>query len=176
MPTPTIYSFTIEDDKGVKATSVYYVAYDATTETVSALVGNIAALGGLIDPLTGGQITDARIIIDVAPDPSWKSAPIAGDYVETGAKFTFTQAGSKYVDSTVVPAIAAAQVVNGKVNLAAGSPAINFINALIGSGGIGGSHTVFANSKFMNALTSFLSCDLNVRKHRKQLTKNTTEL
>lgn len=176
MPSPTIYSFTLKDDKGVSATLPVFVAYDAATETVAALTGNIAALGGTIDAVTGAQITDCRIIIDVAPDPSWKTAPVAGDYVETGAKFTFAQNGSKYVDSLVIPAIAASNVVNGKVDLTSGNPADLFIKQIIQSSGIGGSHTVFANSKYLLALNGFLYCDLNVRKHRKQLTKQTSEV
>lgn len=176
MPTPTIYSFTVQDDKGVKATSQYYVAYDAATETVAALVGNIAALGGLIDPITDGQITDCRIIIDVAPDPAWKTAPVAGSNVEMGGLFTFSQANVKYVDSQLVPAFAKSLVSGGKIDLTASGPVDNWIQTLIGTAGIGGSHTVFANSKFMNALKAFLHCDLNTRKHRRSLTKQTTEL
>jgi len=176
MPSPTIYSYTFIDDKGVKATLPVFVAYDAATETVGALVGNVAALGGTLDALSGAQIIDARIIIDVAPDPSWKSSPVAGDYVETGGKFTFGQNGSKYVDSLVVPGIANANVVNGKIDLTSGHAADNFIQQIIGAGGIGGSHTVYANSKFLNALNSFRFCDLNVRKHRRQLTKQTSEV
>lgn len=176
MPSPTIYSFTIVDDKGVKATSSYYVAYDAATETVAALVGNIADLGGTLNAITDGQITDCRIIIDVAPDPSWRTAPVADSNVEMGGLFTFKQAGSKYVDSQLVPALAGSVVTAGKINLTGGGPVDLWIQQLIASAGIGGSHTVFANSKFLNALTAFLHCDLNVRKHRRALTKQTSEV
>lgn len=175
MPAPTIYSFTLQDDKGVKATVPVYVAYDAATETVAALVGNIAALGGLLDAITDAQIIDCRIIIDVPPDPSWKSAPLADTWVVNGALLTFGQANTKYADSITVPAPAASQITAGKVNIGSGSAFDNFIQALIGSAGIGGSHTVFANSKFSNALNSFRHIDLNLRKRRKQLTKQTTE-
>lgn len=175
MPSPTIYSFTVLDDKGVKATSTYFVAYDAATETAGALAGNIAALGGLLDAITGGQITDCRIIIDVAPDPSWKSAPIADTNVEVGGLFTFKQANSKYVDSQIVPALKASLITGGKINLTTGGPVDLWIKALTQGTGIGGSNTVFANSKFLNVLNAFLHCDLSVRKHRRSLTKQTTE-
>lgn len=166
MPSPTIYSFTITDASGkTKATSIYYVAYDAATETVGALVGNIAALGGLIDPVTGGVITDCRITIDVAPDPSWKTTPIAGSDAEKTLVMNFDQANSKYAQELIVPAIRDTLLdANGRPIVATGAIATLVSNLTNQTTGIGGSTTVFGNSKYSNALQRLRDAFISFRK------------
>lgn len=168
MPSPTIYSFTLQDAAGVKATSVYYVAYDAATETVGALLGNIAALGGLLDAITDGQIIDARVIIDLAPDPSWKSAPVSNSNVERTGLFDLNQNNSKYVSPVDVPSIARSKSPKDRITLTDTDIAA-FITNLTQATGIGGSNTVFNNSKFSNATRSLRDALVTFRKHKRAL-------
>lgn len=173
MPKPTIYSYTIQDSEGATATHDVYTAYDAATETVGALVGNFAAYGGLLDAVTGGQIIDGNIKINVAPDPSWKSAPAAGSKVVSVAVLNFKQADTPYAWGTTVPAILDSLVSAGKLIIASGA-----LHTLIGqlinqtpvTGGIGLSGTVFANSPYSNALIALKDAFLGSRK-RKSLKK-----
>lgn len=180
MPKPTIYSFSLIDSEGVKASHDVFVSYDAATETVGALVGNIAAYGGLLDAVTGAQITDCRIIVDVAPDPSWKSAPLANSTVERSAVVNFHQANTPYAWGTVIPAIRDALVIAGRLLLASGALKTlvdTLKNQTPVSGGIGGSGTVFAQSPYSNALIAFKDAFRSTRKHRRELERvSTTEV
>lgn len=175
MPSPTIYSYTIKDFNGLEATHLIYVAFDAATETVGALVGNIAAYGGGLDAVTAGKIVDCRIIIDVAPDPSWKATPITGIPIEETLLMNFNQANSKYAQSYDIPAV------RDTMFDSAGRPIITSgaLQALITqitnqTTGIGGSSTVFAQSKFSNALQSLRDALKSFRKHRRRRNAKST--
>jgi hypothetical protein len=174
MPKPTIYSFTIKDASGVKSTFDLSVAFDAATETVGALIGNFAALGGVLDPVTDGQIIDGRIIIDVAPDPSWKSAPVADSIVERTALLTYQQANTTYVASVDIPAISLSVLDAQERPIVASGALKTFSDNLTQSTGIGGSVTVFANSKYSNALQKLIKAVTTFRKHRRSLDAKTT--
>jgi hypothetical protein len=164
MPSPTIYSYTLMDARGVKATTTgIYTSYNAATQTVGAMTGNVAALGGLIDAITDAQITDARLVIDVAPDPAWKSAPVANSDVQESFAFNFLQANSKYVQGVLVPGLKNSILVSGAPAPTV-DPLLAFITSMTGS--IGGSSTVFANSKYSNDLTALKDVYISFRPHR----------
>jgi len=164
MPSPTIYSFTLKDARGVQATTTgIFVAYNAAVQTVGAMAGNVAALGGLIDAITDAQIIDCRMIIDVAPDPGWKSAPVAGSDVQESLNFSFLQANSKYVQGVLIPGLKNAMLVDG-APVPSAAPLSDFIDDMITN--IGGSSTVFANSKFSNALNALDSVFVSFRPKR----------
>lgn len=164
MPSPTIYSYTLKDSRGVQATTTgIFTAYNATTQTVSAMLGNVAALGGLIDAITDAQIVDARMIVDVAPDPSWKSAPVAGSDIQESLNFSFLQADSKYVQGVLIPGLKNSMLVNG-APVPTADPLLAFITAMTTN--IGGSSTVFANSKFSNDLTALQQVYVSFRPKR----------
>lgn len=175
MPSPTIYSFTIKDYNGLEATHIVYTAYDAATETVGALVGNIAAYGGGLDAVTAGVIVDCRIIVDVAPDPSWKTTPVANIPIEETLLLNLNQANSKYVQSMDIPAVRDTLFTSdGRPIIASGAIAA-LVNQLTNAvTGIGGSSTVFAQSKFSNALTSLRDAMKSFRKHRRRRAAKST--
>lgn len=177
MPKPTIYSYTIKDSSGVKSTFDLSVAYDAATETAGALIGNFAALGGLLDAVIDGQIIDGRIIVDVAPDPSWKAAPVADSIVERTALLTFRQANTTYVASVDIPAISLSVLDAQEAPIINAGALQTFISNLTNqSTGIGGSATVFANSKYSNALLALVKAVTTFRKHRRSLDAKTTKI
>jgi hypothetical protein len=172
MPSPTIFSYTILDSKGVKATNIIYTAYDALTETVSALVGAAAAYGGDLNAVIDGQITDARVIIDIAPDPSWRTAPLANSNVEQTGLFNFRQANSKYLQPNDVPAISASVLIGGRIDLSNAAIAA-LIGAITGSTGLGG---VSVNSKYSNDLTALNDALVTFRKHKRALDRVSYEI
>lgn len=170
MPKPTIYSYTIQDEEGATATHAIYTAYDAATETVGALIGNFAAYGGLLDAVTGGKIIDGNITINVAPDPSWKSAPAAGSKVISVAVLNFHQANTPYAWGTTIPSILDSLVTAGHLIIGSGALKTLIDNLTANNGvtpaGIGGSHTVFGQSQFENALISLKDAFLASRKRK----------
>jgi len=171
MPSPTIYSYTLKDARGVQATTTgIYTSYDAATQTVGAMTGNVAALGGLIDAIVDAQIIDCRLIIDIAPDPAWKSAPVANSDVQESFNFNFLQANSKYVQSVLVPGVKNSILVAG-APVPGSAPLSAFIADMIGS--IGGSSTVFANSKYSNDLTALKDVFISFRPHRRATKQRT---
>lgn len=162
MPSPTIMSFTIKDESGDTATSDLFVAYDAATETVAALLGAAAAYGGLLDAVTGGQIIEFNLKINGLPDPSWKVAPIADSDVQKTLLENFNVADSKYPQDFIVPAIRGTLIdTAGKPILTSGA-AIDALNDLI----VAGSGAVFPNNKFLLDLTSLRDAAITFRKRK----------
>lgn len=162
MPSPTILSYTIRDENGDPAVADLYVAYDATTETVSALLGAAAAFGGLIDAVTGGKITEFNIKIPAAPDPSWKAAALADSDVQKTLLENFNAADTLYPQEFIVPALRGTLVdTNGQPILTSGG-AIALLNAAI----VAGSGAVFPNNKFLLDLVSLRDAAVTFRKSK----------
>lgn len=118
MSTPTIFSYTLLDTNGVKASTRAYIGYNGAVETVDALIGNWLELGGLVDAASNGQIVDGSINIPVLPDGSWKSAPVAGTDVSDVIVANFSVAATKYVQEFIIPAFLTAIVTGGQIDLA----------------------------------------------------------
>lgn len=149
MPSPTILSYTIQDESGDKETSRLYVAYDAATETVAALLGAAAAYGGLIDAVTAGKITEFNITINALPDPAWKSAALADSDVQKVLLENFNVADSKYPQDFWVPAVRGTLVDVSGHPILTPAGAIDALNDLI----VAGSGAVFPNNQFLLDLT-----------------------
>lgn len=116
MATPTIFSFTLQDTNGIKATTRAYVGYDGAVETVNALEGSWAELGGAIDDASNAQIVGGGILIPAAPDGGWKSAPVAGTDVSDVIVMNMITAATKYALGIDLPAFLPAMLIGGKVD------------------------------------------------------------
>jgi len=162
MPSPTIFSYSLQDAAGVKGTTDIYVAYDAATETVSALLGAAAAYGGLLDAVTAAKITEFNIKINALPDPSWKSAAIANVDMEQTLLENFSIEDSQYVQAIDIPCLRDTLIVNGRPVIASG--AIAALNAAITSTvGTG----VAAQSKFLLNLVALVDAAVTFRKRKR---------
>jgi len=162
MPSPTIFSYTIRDESGDLATTKLYVAYDAATETVAALLGAAAAFGGVIDAVTGGKIVKFNVSIPALPDPSWKATPDADSDVQKTLLENFTAADTIYPEEFIVPAIKPSLIdVNGHPILTSGG-AIDTMNDLI----VAGSGAVFPNNQFLLDLTALRDAAVTFRKRK----------
>lgn len=164
MPSPTKFSYTIEDESGDKATALLYVAYDATTETVSSILGAAAAFGGVIDAVTGGKITEFNVTINALPDPSWKSAADADSDVQKTLLENFNAADTIYPQEFTVPAVKGSLIgTDGKPVIASG--AIKTMNDLI----VAGSGAIYPNNMFLLDLTSLRDAAVTFRKRKDSL-------
>lgn len=162
LPSPTIFSYSIEDENGTPGTADLYVAYDAATETVASLLGAAAAFGGLIDAVTAGRIVEFNVKINALPDPSWKAAALADSDIEKTLLENFNVADTKYPQDFTVPALRGTLIgTDGKPILTSGG-AIDALNDLI----VAGSGAVFPNNKFLLDITSLRDAAVTFRKHK----------
>lgn len=178
MADPTLISVTVQDDAGVKASTLVAVDYDAATTLVSALIANAMEFGSMINALTDGIVTEVRLIVPLLPDGAWRTSPVANCDVEETALFVFDQLNTKYAQTIDIPAIAQSKLADGRVNLS-DSAVTDFIERLTNqtavTGGLLHNGMVFANSMYHNALKSLRSVQKTFRKHRRALKKQTLE-
>lgn len=170
MATPTVLSFTVQDDNGVKASAPFYASYNGAVETVDGLIGEWLALGALIDAVTGAKIVSGHIEIPLARDASWKSSAINGDGVEQTLALSFSNDDTIYNDTFNVPALRETLVdAQGKPILTASGAIDNLADALAGS---------FTNGYFVNSggsdLIALVSAFQATRKQRRQLKARST--
>lgn len=170
MATPTVLSYTIQDDNGVKASALFYASYNGALETVDALVGEWLVLGGLLDAVTGGRILEGHIKIPLAADASWKTTPINGDGVEQTLGLTFSNDDTIYGDTFNVPALRETLVDSqGKPIVTAAGAIDALADAVAGS---------FTNGFFVNSagsdLIALISAFQATRKQRRQLKARST--
>jgi hypothetical protein len=162
--TPTIFSYTLQDDDGVKASALAYASYDGAVETVDGLIGTWLALGGLMDAVTGAVIIDGHIKIPLAADAGWKVTPVTGQSVSDTLNLVFSNDDTIYTDTVVVPALRDSLVSGGRPIITEGSAIDLLSDALEGS---------FTNGFYVNQtgsdLIALVSAFQGVRKHRKQL-------
>lgn len=168
MSDPTLYSFTIEDDGGVRAVHNLYVSYDGALATIDDLIADLGAMAILVDNVTDGKVIEARVTIPIVPT-GVKSVPVADSTVERTGLFTYSQDNSSYVQSFDVPAYQNAGITSGKIvesnsqfiawNLRVVDPAAQFRIV----------------SKFANAILARLSTKLSFRKHRRARIKSSYE-
>lgn len=162
MPSPTIFSYTLSDENGDKAVTDLYVAYDAATETVAALLGAAAAFGGLIDAVTGSKIVEFNIKIPALPDPSWKAAPIADTDNEKTLLENFTVTDSLYPWALTVPGVRGTLIDTAGRPILTSGGAIDALNDLI----VAGSGAVFPNNEFLLDITALRDAAITFRKRR----------
>lgn len=165
MATPTVLSFTIRDDDGVKAACPFYTQYNGALETVDAMIGTWLAQGALVDAVTGGVIEGGSILIPLSPDGSWKDTPLTGESVSDTLNLNFNNAATRFLWSAVVPALRDTLVSGGRPILTSGGAIDDLVQALI---------TGFTNGSYINTagddLQALVDAFQGVRKHRRQLT------
>lgn len=166
MPSPTIFSYSLEDKAGVKGSCDLYVSYDAATETIAALLATAAAFGGLLDAVTGAKITGFALKIPALPDPSWKAAAVAGIDMEQTLLENFAVTDSGYVQSFDVPALRDTLLTVDRQPIISGGAIKAMNDAIIGSVGTG----VAAQNKFLLDLTALVDARVSFRKHRRNRT------
>ena len=166
MADPTSFEYFVQDDQGLTNRVQMYVAYDASTETLSALQGAWTGYGGLIDPCIDGQIVSGHILVPLLPDPSWKSSPAVGNNVNQVMNLNFGNDFNTYRTSILLPSYKESQV--NSTPPRAPNLSATALAALIAAIIAGESTTVFPNSRDLHDLNALLDAFLTVRKVRGQ--------
>jgi len=161
---------TILDEMNVKAIATAYALIDPTASfaTIQAILNEWLST---LDAVTAGQIIDAGIDVVPSLPGGLKTLPAAGSRVEQTGVFNYTAAGDTHLWGFAVPAIADSQVVAGKIDLTTGHPA-QVLAAYLAAGGTAALEWTNAVSQ---VLSTFADCFLSIRKHSRQLSRNTFE-
>lgn len=167
--TPTVFSFTLQDNDNVKAPTPFYVSYDGAVETVDALIGTWLALGAKVDAVTGARILSGSVTIPLAADGTWKTTPLTGQSVSDTLNLSFANEDTINTDTFVVPAVRDTLISAGRPIVTAGG-AIDQLAQLLIAG--------FTNGNYVNpsgsSLEAWIAAFQGVRKHRRQLKANST--
>jgi hypothetical protein len=165
MANPLVYSFTLLDANGVKAsTPAYYVPTAPSTITMANLVTDWAGLGDVLDDATNAQIVDGRILLPMSvTGHGWKTAPVAENDVSDVININFNNAATRYAMEFLLPNFLQAMLTNGKVDLTnvALTALINFLVS-------GAANGAFSNTAGQD-LTALRDAFQTDRKHRRQL-------
>ena len=161
MADPTIFSYTLLDSNGIKATTRLYVQYNGATETVDALIGSWLAAGALFDDVTNAKITGGRIQIPVLPDGGWKAAPVDENDVSDVISLNFNNADNRYVFAVLVPAFKQALLTGGQVVIAGNDLETLIAHIVNGAGTVTYSNT---QGRDLDGLNNAFQSD---RKHRR---------
>lgn len=168
MADPTIFSYQLEDDQGVKSATSIYVAYNAATATIASLQGAWAAFGGLLDDIIDARIVEGRITVPFAADPAWKAEADEGNNVSQVMVLDFENDFNRYLTAVDVPAYKEVTLTpDGDPDLADAGLAA-FIAAIIA-----GSGAIFPNSRDIHDLDALRKAFLTTRKSLAQRQKTT---
>lgn len=169
MADPTSFNYQLQDDGGLKNNNSMFVAYNGTTLTVDALIGAWLAYGGLLDPLTDGEILGGSITIPLIPDASWKTAPISGNNVNQVMVLDFDNNFNSYVTGINIPAYKESLLTPGTLVPDLADPALAAYITAITAGTV----NTFPNSRDLRDLDALRKAFLTVRKVRDQRVKTT---
>lgn len=117
MPSPSIFSYTLQDDSGSKKSVAVYFGGDFAVLTGDGITGAWAALGAQLDDLTDAQIIGGEVRIPLQADGSWKTAPVTDARLTTTGSFNFFNEDNTKRSEIAIPAIAAAIVTAGRIIL-----------------------------------------------------------
>lgn len=160
----------LKDIEGVETSKIiYFQASDATTiaQLVSDLTAEAALLNAVTDAATAGTCS---VSINFAPT-GLKTTPNPITPLGNGLLNTFSQTGVPLAFSDLVPAVAAAIVTNGKVDMTPGGPwqlyEASFLAPL--------AHITLESNQ-ERTLSNFRKLRLTTRKHRREQQLATTEV
>lgn len=165
MADPTIFSYSLQDDEGLKSSTDFYVAYDGLTMTEAIMQSGWLVYGGLLDAVTDAKILGGAITIPVARDGTWKANPIGpGNNVNQVMNLNFNNDFNSYATSILIPAYRESILTPTLVPDLADAALAAFISAIIaGEGG-----ALFPNSRDLHDLNALRDAFLTVRKVRNQ--------
>jgi hypothetical protein len=164
------FSFTVQDELGIKSACRIPVALDSTKTLANVLAAAIL-YGTALDATMGGQIVAFRIEVNGLGDEAWKDTPAAGSRVEQTGLLNFRNGETAYKWGLDIPSIANSVLDAGRIIL--GSGAVDDLVTLLLAGVSGdGVETTNAASQVLTALSDAL---LTFRKHRRALDRRTFE-
>jgi hypothetical protein len=158
-----IIGIRLQDTEGKIVSHELFVNCD-DSKALSDVVTVVQAYCVILDSMTDAAGVQARFTL-LFPSTGLKTGATVENPLESGGLMAFSQTGSPYKFSVLVPSMAEALITDGAI--AIGEAAfIAWKNWILGV------HTgIQCESKARNLLSAFLSCQLSTRKHRKARTK-----
>lgn len=169
MADPTIISYELQDDEGLKNNTSIYLAYDGATVTVDDLVAAWGQYGLKLDAITDAQVMGGSITIPLPlPGGSFKSAPISpGNNVNQVMNLNFLNDFNSYKTSILVPAYRESVLTPTLVPDLADADLAAFVSIIL-SGYTLLTNATFPNSRDLHDLNALSDAFLTVRKVRNQ--------
>lgn len=157
------------DIEGVETSKVIYFQTPDTT-TVAQLVSDLSGFAPLLDGVTDAATTgNASLSIEFSPG-AIKTTPNPITPLGNGLMTTFSQTAVPLAFSDLVPAVAAAIVTGGKVDLTPGNA-----YALYRAAFLAPLTHITLESNQQRTLAAFRRLRLTTRKHRREQQLETTE-
>jgi len=168
MADPTIFSYELLDDEGLKNSTSLYMAYDGVTVTEAEMEAAWVAYGALIDPCIDPQILKGAITIPLqAPTETWKQTPAVGNNVNQVMNLNFNNDFNNYATSILLPGYK--ESILGLTRLPdLTDPALSALIAAILTGEPSLLPAFFPNSRDLHDLNALRDAFLTVRKVRNQ--------
>lgn len=161
MADPTSFEWQIQDDQGLVNRVQMYYAYDGSTETVDALIGEWQAMGALIDACIDGEILGGQMLIPLEPAAGWKTAPAEGNNANQVMDLAFENDFNQYLTNILLPSYSEAVLDANNLPDLADAALSALITAIIDDTG-----TAFVNSRDLHQLDALRKAFLTVRKLR----------
>lgn len=117
MPSPSIFSYTLQDDSGLKKSVAVYFGGDFAVLTGDGITGAWADLGAKLDAITDAKIVGGEVRIPLQPAGGWKASPVADSRLSTTGSFNFFNDDNTKRSAIDIPAIANAVVTAGRIIL-----------------------------------------------------------
>jgi hypothetical protein len=157
----------IVDKYGIPGQATVTVSAD-DTKTIAQLLSDLSTYSGDISTLTQGIVVKESVLLEV---PTGNDPTAAAGDIEKGALFNFGNALTTFKTGIYVPDVSPAILnANGLVDLT-NANVTNFVTFVTTA------HTVITVvTKGLQALNRLVDVLLSFRKHRKPLSRKTTEL
>lgn len=166
--TPIQFSFSLQDSEGVIAAETLYANADST-KLVSDLVTDYGTVLGLVEGITAGKVIHGRVSLQFGASTTG-GRPVAGVPIEQTALFTEGNASNSRSFGVDVPSFLTSKISGGRPNLADTEVAA-FVSAL----DTPATDYEFTNNQFI-ALNGLRRAELSFRKHRRALTRLSSEV
>lgn len=157
---PVLLSFTLEDDKGKRASCPIYGVFDDATATISSLLAYFSATAGDLDDITEAKIVSGSITLYPTLPLGLDANPVANSDVEESALLTFVTSAYGKAYGQDIPAFIQSAFVDEAVNVADAAVA-QWINRMVTSGTI-----IHSNNFFQATLSSLRKGRKSFRKRR----------
>lgn len=167
MADPTIMSFGLEDDQGLKNSTDFYLAYDGGTLTAQNFVDAWLHYGGLLDAITDAKIVGGKVTIPLQPDASWKATANNGNNVNQVMNLNFNNDFNRYATSILIPSYKESLLLSDKRPNIAETHLAAWITAMIDGYSLL-TNVTFPNSRDLHDLNALRDAFLTVRKVRGQ--------
>jgi hypothetical protein len=167
MADPTVFSYTLQDDEGLKSNTSFYVAYDGATLLAQNFVDAWLHYGALLDAVTDAQITGGSVTIPLIADGAWKSPAASGNNVNQVMNLNFNNDFNSYATSILIPAYKEAILTPELTPDLADTALAAFITAMLDGYSLL-TNVTFPNSRDLHDLNALRDAFLTVRKVRNQ--------